>query len=195
MQYLGLCDLFGSWGVTPRPHRLRSALQAALLVLAAGIFVVPAPAQAASPNQPAPVAPFLVGGTPRSTATLTGHKTLLWLVSTWCSSCAAGLRVLARHAPLLHDAGLRVVVLRNVGNGGYPGPGIRAFVSSVAPALLRQSNWTFGEATPAFEKAYNPRGYADIYFLIRADGTLQTISGAPAATLGTILGFVGAPFR
>ena len=39
-------------------------------------------AQAATPNQPVPVAPFLVGGTPHSTATLTGPKTLLWLVST-----------------------------------------------------------------------------------------------------------------
>lgn len=195
MRHLELRGLRRLCAANTRHRRLRSALQAALLILAAGAFVATPPAQAATPNQPAPVAPFLVGGIPHSTSILTGHKTMLWLVSTWCGSCAEGLRVLARHAPLLRDAGLRIVMLRNAGNGGYPGPGIHAFVSQVAPALFQQSNWTFGEATPAFEKAYNPRGYADIYFLIRANGTLQTISGAPAATLSTILGFVGTPFR
>ncbi len=183
-------DLPGACGT-----RLRSALRAVLFMLMSGALVGAPVAQAVGSNQPAPLAPFLVGGSVRSTATLTGHKTMVWLVSTWCGSCAKGLQVLAQQATLLHDAGLRIVVLRNAGNGGYSGPTIRAFVNRVSPALLTQTNWTFGEATPAFEKAYNPRGYADIYFLIRANGTLQSVSGAPAATLGTILGFVGAPFR
>lgn len=190
MHPLTVHDLPGVCGA-----RLRPALRVVLFMLMAGALVGVPVAQASGLDLPAPVAPFRVGGTVRSTATLTGHKTMVWLVSTWCGSCAKGLQVLARRATLLHDAGLRIVVLRNAGNGGYAGPTIRAFVNQVSPALLKQTNWTFGEATPAFEKAYNPRGYADIYFLIRANGTLQTVSGAPAATLGTILGFAGAPLR
>ncbi|MGC8522512.1 MAG: oxidoreductase, partial [Steroidobacteraceae bacterium] len=94
----------------------------------------------------APLVPFTVAGRMESTAQLKGHPTLLWLLSTWCGSCAAGLQALRSEAAQLEMARLHVIVLRNYKNGGYPGPHIRSFVKRFAPALLSEPNWTFGQA-------------------------------------------------
>lgn len=138
----------------------------------------------------APTVPYATaGGRTLSTAQLKGHRTMLWLLSTWCGSCAAGLQAMADKADQLEKAGLRVVVLRNYQNGGYPGPDIRSFVDRVAPKLLKEPGWTFGEASPQLDYAYNRKHYPDIYFLIDASGRVQAVDGAPAATMDKILRF------
>lgn len=137
----------------------------------------------------APAAPYTVGGHSRSTATLKGRPAMLWLLSTWCGSCAAGLQAMAKNATQIQKSGLRVVILRNYQDGGYPGPTIDKFVSEVAPTILRDTKWTLGNASAALERAYNSRHYADIYFLIDATGRIQQIGGAPAATMAKILRF------
>ncbi len=148
-------------------------------------------AVAATPTA-APAAPYTTAsGQHRSTARFRGHQTLLWLVSTWCTSCAQGIKALAPRAPELRRAKLRVVVLRNYRNSGYPGPGIAQFVKHATPNPVSKV-WTLGEASKALEAAYNPRHYPDIYFLIDPAGHIQTISSAPSATLQTILAFAGA---
>ena len=139
----------------------------------------------------APVVPFTVGGRVESTAQLKGHPTLLWLLSTWCGSCAAGLQALRNEAAQLEMARLHVIVLRNYKDGGYPGPHIRSFVKRVAPALLSEPNWTFGQASLALEQAYNGRHYPDIYYLIDATGHIQAVDSAPGATMNRILRFAG----
>ena len=137
----------------------------------------------------APVVPFRVGHHMESTVQLKGHPTLLWLLSTWCGSCAAGLQALRSEAAQLEMARLHVIVLRNYKNGGYPGPHIRSFVKRFAPALLSEPNWTFGQASLALEQAYNSRHYPDIYYLIDAAGRIHAVDSAPGATMNRILRF------
>lgn len=148
------------------------------------------PAAMAGSLPQAPAAPYTTaGGQTRSTAQLKGHKTMVWLLSTWCGSCAAGLQAMADHADQIEKAGLHVVVLRNYQNGGYPGMDIRSFVDRVAPKLLKEPGWTFGKASMQLDYAYNRRHYPDIYFLINASGQVQAVNGAPAATMDRILRF------
>ncbi|MHB1539813.1 MAG: thioredoxin domain-containing protein [Steroidobacteraceae bacterium] len=157
--------------------------------LACTALLASASASAAS-APPAPAARYVtIGARTLSTAQLKGHRTLLWLLSTWCGSCAAGLQTLASDSGELAKAGLHVVVLRNYRNGGYPGPNIRSFVEHFAPALLTQRNWTFGQASLGLDQAYNGRHYPDIYFLIDASGHIRAINSAPSATLDRILRF------
>ncbi len=124
-----------------------------------------------------------------STTGLKGHPTLLWLLSTWCSSCAAGLQTLARHTGILQKDGLRVVVLRNYRNGGYTGPHIAAFTAKVLPGFKAPQNWVLGQASRALDKRYNARHYPDIYFLIDANGRIRAEDSAPSATFARILAF------
>lgn len=138
---------------------------------------------------PAPDASYMVDGRMHTTAALRGRPTMLWLLSTWCGSCAAGVHALAVHADEIKQSGLQVVILRNYKNGGYPGPDIRAFVSRIAPGSAIGTGWSLGEASQELEKAYNPHGYPDIYFLMDAAGRIRVVSGAPGATMDKILRF------
>lgn len=163
------------------------------VTLAVGTALSPG-ASAASParTQLAPNASFTVGGQPRSIAAYRGNKALLWLFSTWCPSCQVGLAALAKEQSRLVRSGLRVIVLENYKNGGYPGPAMSDLISRQAKAVLHAPNWTFGHATAELAAAYNPRSYPDVYYFIRADGTLAGYGSAPSATMAQILEFAGA---
>jgi len=140
---------------------------------------------------PAPAATFQTRGGPRTLAGYRGKKTMLWMFSTWCSSCAAAFDALSRKRSALAKAGLQVIALQNFENGGYPGPSLREFVERFGRPLLDAPNWTFGEVPARMAKTYNPRRYPDIYFLIDEKGMVQAMEGAPGATMATITRFVG----
>lgn len=167
---------------------LKSVYPALTIVIVASAITL-GTAGAAVPA-PAPVVPYTTAhGQIRSTAQFKGHPTLLWLVSTWCSSCAAGLHTLTRHATELDETGLRVVILRNYKNDGYPGPDIRQFTAQTVPQFKVPKSWTLGQASKRLDRAYNPRHYPDIYFFIDAKGRIESVGGAPAATMDEILRF------
>lgn len=143
----------------------------------------------------APAAAFTAtDGRSLSVADFRGHPTMVWLVSSWCGSCAAGMQTLVDHEAELETAGLKVLVLRNYQNLGYPGPNIEDFVRQTLSggrgrgAAIPQ-NWVLGQATQAFDHVYNTKHYPDIYYLVDADGRIQAVDGAPSATLDQILSF------
>lgn len=175
------------------PHNgLESGLRRiALMVLLAFGLVATGHAEATTP---APAASFTTSSGKRlSTATLEGHPTLLWLLSTWCESCATGLQTLAQHAGVLRETGLRVVILRNYRNDGYRGLRIGKFVSKVLPHFIPPKNWILGQASRSLGERYNARHYPDIYFLINAKGRVQAVDSAPSATFEKILSFAKNP--
>lgn len=118
------------------------------------------------------------------------RKLMVWEVATWCGSCVAGLRAMQQHAPELQMAGVTVILLQVYKNGGYPGPSMHDFVKRFAPKLLSAPNWVIGTANADFSKTYNPKHYADIYYLIDPDGQVTAIKGAPGSTFGTIKQFM-----
>lgn len=119
---------------------------------------------------------------------LRGHPYMLWLVATWCPSCATGSAVVGGHIDMLARKGIRVVELRLAGDLGAPGPGLQSFQHAVGPKAFAR-NWDWAQASTAQTLALDPRGYPDIYYLIDRNGKVVTVSGNPAASWETIQKF------
>lgn len=115
-----------------------------------------------------------------------GKKVMVWMVATWCSSCIAGAKTLAKNHDKLKN--LIIITLKTYNDAGYPGPSIEEFKQRI---LLGSSiqNWIWGNASKETTSIYNPRNFPDIYFLINKNGILQSIDGAPTATIGEIIKF------
>lgn len=141
---------------------------------------------------PMPAVEFTSGGQPRSLAELKGRRYMLWLVSTWCHTCIASLRVMEEAQTELSKDGFQVLLLRNHDNDGAPGPDARGFARRFAPGLLEAPNWRFGEASAQMKQTLNPRQYLDLYFLVDERGRVQVVSTAPTATLDRIIDFARA---
>ena len=139
----------------------------------------------------APTAPFTtMGGKVQHLDAYKGHPFIVWQVTTWCPSCAAGLRTFAEHQAQIDRSDLTVLVLRDYKNGGYPGPGMRDFARSTAPALLKDPHFVFGQDSQALFERYNPHKFVDIYQVIAADGQIRLVSSAPSATFDKIEAFI-----
>ena len=124
-------------------------------------------------------------------ASLRGHKTLLWFVATWCPSCQAGTQAMAGQAARLRAAGVQVAQVEDYADLGQPGPPMAGFARQFAGAASRGPGWTFGTASEALTRAYNPRGYLDIYFLLGSSGRVAYIGSAPASTMSQFLAHAG----
>ena len=137
----------------------------------------------------APDAAFQTTKSSGSIAELRGKKTMVWLFSTWCGTCAQGVVGLAKAESELAHAGIQIVALRNYRNGGYPGPSVANFIGRFGSGLLDAPNWMFGEASHQLARRYNPKGYPDIYFLIDRSGVIRAVDSAPSFTIKKILRF------
>ena len=137
----------------------------------------------------APATVFLSQGRTVSLTAFHGQKVMLWLFSTWCPSCQAGLPLLARDEPQFAAEHLHLVILENYRNGGYSGPSLRSLMNRYARVAAHATNWTVGRATRATAAAYNSESYPDIFYLIRPNGTIERVSSAPSAHLRMILDF------
>ena len=137
----------------------------------------------------APTATFTSQGKSLSLAAYHGQKVMLWLFSTWCPSCQAGLGALAQEQKTLAAGNVRLIVLENYRNGGYPGPSMQELLNQYARAVKGAPNWTIGNATHELAAVYNAKSYPDIYYLIGADGKIVTVGSAPSASMNEILTF------
>jgi thiol-disulfide isomerase/thioredoxin len=115
------------------------------------------------------------------------QKRMVWLFATWCPSCKQGARALQNNMDQLGE--MQIIGVKTAGNAGYEGPSVREFVQSFAPSLLDADSWTWGTASQAMTNTYNPQNQPDIYYLVDQDGTIQTQSTAPAATIDRIVEF------
>lgn len=128
-------------------------------------------------------------GATRTVASLSGQPTLLWFVTTWCSSCQAGTQAMASSIiGRLTERHVRVVEVENAEDLGQAGPSMTSFVSQLAGSQARNPDWTFGVASDALTKTYNPEGSLDIYYLLSASRRIVYINSSPAATEAQLLG-------
>ena len=181
------------------PRKVGQACLTASILLAGG--AVPTMAGAvttarstlpvARPGQLAPNAPFkTVDGKMVQIDAYKGHPVIVWQVTTWCPSCAAGLRTFADHQAQIDHSDMTVLVLRDYDNGGYPGPVMRDFAKSVAATLLDDPHFVFGDDTKALFERYNPGKFVDIYQVVAADGRVRLASSSPSATFDKIEAFL-----
>lgn len=172
------------------------------MALLTGLLVLPAMALASpsgemgpknaqsTADQSAPAASFISDGKTVTLDTFNGHPVMIWQVATWCGSCRAGLRTFAHEKALIDKSNIRVIVLRDYKNGGYPGIGITKFAEQTAPSLIHDPHFVFGDDTKALYTLYNPHHYVDVYDLIGADGEIKTVSSTPSATFDKIKAFI-----
>ncbi len=172
--------------------RALGGLSAALVAVAAVAAPLPgahhgtmAPMQAPV-NERATAAPFLVHGKTLNLQSFKGQPILLWQVATWCPSCAVGLKTLAQHRSLIDASKLKVIVLREYKDGGYPGVDMEKFTTENAPALLHDSHFIIGEDTQTLFDRYDPRHYVDIYYLIKPDGQVALTNSNPTMSFSKI---------
>ena len=126
-------------------------------------------------------------GQQRSVASLRGKPTLLWFVSTWCSSCQAGTQAMAQNISHLASDGVHVVEVELYGDLGQSGPDISSFGRQLAGRQYGNPDWTFATSSSALTRTYDPRSYLDIYYLLDAKGRIVYVNSSPASTMSTIL--------
>ncbi|GAC1389545.1 MAG: hypothetical protein NVSMB31_05630 [Vulcanimicrobiaceae bacterium] len=164
------------------------------LTIVALLTALPATAATASPTMlgvgsPAPTFTYRqTNGKMLRPGGLRGHPYVLWLVATWCSSCATGSSVVGDHIGMLARKGIDVVELRLSDDLGAPGPGLGAFQRAVGSKAAAH-NWFWAEASKAQTLALDPKGYADLYYLVDRTGRIVAVDGNPAASWNTIQKF------
>jgi thiol-disulfide isomerase/thioredoxin len=136
----------------------------------------------------APEAVFTtLSGQKETTAELKGKPTLIWFVTTWCSSCQAGTQALARNLDTLSSDGVRVVEIENYHDLGQSGPSMASFARTLAGSYFTNPAWLFGQASNAMTLRYNPQGYLDLYYLLNARGQITYVNSSPGATMSDLL--------
>ncbi|HLG67878.1 MAG TPA: redoxin domain-containing protein [Acidimicrobiales bacterium] len=126
-------------------------------------------------------------GTTDTVAALRGRPTLIWFVTTWCSSCQAGTQAMAQHVGTLAADGVRVVEVENYADLGQSGPPMGTFARALAGSAASNPDWTFGEASSTLTHTYNPKAYLDLYYLVDAKGTITYVNSSPASTMPQLL--------
>lgn len=139
-------------------------------------------------GSPAPNGSFAtLAGASETIAQLRGRPTLLWFVTTWCSSCQASTQALSHELGTLAAEGVRVVEVENYADLGQSGPSMVRFAKVLGGTAASNPDWTFGEASLALTKQYNPAAYLDIYYLVNARGVITYVNSSPIDTMAALL--------
>lgn len=139
-------------------------------------------------GQVAPNATFTtLSGKTETVASLRGRPTLLWLMTTWCSSCQAGTEAMAQNLAKLKVLDVHVVQVENYQDLGQAGPTLHKFATVLAGTQFTNPDWTFGHASATLTHTYNPQGDLDIYYLLNASGKVTYINSEPASTMPQLL--------
>jgi hypothetical protein len=94
---------------------------------------------------------------------------------------------MAGEAARLRAAGIQVVELEDHADLGRPGPDIAALGRQFAGAAYHDQDWTFGVASQALTRAYDPQGYLDIYYLLDSAGHVRYAGSAPGSAMSQLL--------
>lgn len=141
---------------------------------------------------PAPNGTFTsLAGQQESVTSFQGKPTLLWFVSTWCSSCQAGTRTMAQNLSKLSADGVHVVEIELYKDLGQSGPSMQQFAQSLAGSNFTNPDWTFGVSSFALTHSYDPKGYLDIYYLLNAKGDVYYVNSTPSSTMPQLLQTAG----
>ncbi|HEC18859.1 MAG TPA: TlpA family protein disulfide reductase [Gammaproteobacteria bacterium] len=170
-----------------RRLRYRIGFLLALLLVSNGVMALTLTTR--SLPYAAPDVSFQSQGKTHSLKEYRGHKVLLWMFSTWCHTCVAGVKALEKQQAALEKQGLLILSIRNHNNGGYPGPDMTNFMKKFGPYTLTSNNWVLGESSTEMYRQLNPTRFPDIYFLIDELGQIQVVDTAPNLTMNKIVNF------
>jgi thiol-disulfide isomerase/thioredoxin len=143
-------------------------------------------------GQPAPPGTFTtLAGRTVDIASPQGHPTLVWFVSTWCTSCQAGTQTMADYLPKLAADGVKVDEVELYADLGQSGPTMASFSQQLAGPEATNPDWTFGTSSASLTHTYDPQSYLDIYYLLNAQGQVTYVNGSPGSTMPQLLAAAG----
>ncbi|MGC8537800.1 MAG: redoxin family protein [Candidatus Micrarchaeia archaeon] len=127
---------------------------------------------------------YLQNGTDTNLSAYSGKEVLLYLVTTWCSTCAEGTQALGKNIAFFNLRNVSVLEIEAYKDFGYAGPTINQFVNTYAGQSSKYI--TAGYSGYNLTKTYDPKGYLDIYYLISPSGKVLYVNGEPSATLNQL---------
>jgi cytochrome oxidase Cu insertion factor (SCO1/SenC/PrrC family) len=133
-----------------------------------------------------------INGQANTIASLRGQPALVWFVTTYCDSCAAGTQAMAGKIDQFAQHHVKVVQLELAGNLGGDGPDIATFGRQIAGDRFNDPNWIWGTASQSLTNSYDPKALLDVYYLLDTQGHVTYINGSPEATMGSLLEHVRA---
>jgi thiol-disulfide isomerase/thioredoxin len=146
------------------------------------------PAVVPAADHPAPGGTFTtLAGQTVNVASLGGQPTLLWFVTTWCSSCQAGTQLLAANIAKLQADGVRVDEVELYQDLGQSGPSIGSLAKALAGAEYGNPEWTFGMSSASLTRTYDPQSNLEIYYLLNAKGQVTYVNAPLASTMPQLL--------
>ncbi len=128
-------------------------------------------------------------------ASLRGKSTMVWFVAEGCASCAASIPAVAAHLDQLSAAGTQVPTLGLYGAFPTGKAGVAHLLSfgrAAAGASVERLGWTWGMASQALSRAYDPGGIPDVYFLVGPAGHIRYHQSVPVSTMPQLLAAAGA---
>ncbi len=112
-----------------------------------------------------------------------GKTILIWLMTTWCSSCAQSTATIANNMTFFKDHKVKVFEIENYKDLGQNGMAIGPFIYYYAHNSSGANEIVGGISSKNLTFTYNPKGYLDIYYLIAPNGTIYYINGSPVVTI------------
>ena len=120
-------------------------------------------------------------------SSLKGSPSLIWFVSTWCSSCQQGTQVMNGYISKFKALKVKVIEAELYDDLGQSGPSIASFGSQLAGNNFNSPNWIFATASQKVIQTYDPKSYLDIYYLMNSKGKITYINGSPGSTMSSLL--------
>ncbi len=94
---------------------------------------------------------------------------------------------MATNVPKLSADGVRVVEVELYKDLGQSGPSIGAFGTTLAGSQYSNPDWIFAKSSQGLTRAYDPKSYLDIYYLLNSKGQIVYINGSPDSTMSALL--------
>jgi thiol-disulfide isomerase/thioredoxin len=110
-------------------------------------------------------------GSPSSLSAYRGRPVVLWLITTWCTSCQDGTKLFAQnYYNQYHTAGVVLLEIESYRNLGQPGPSLDNFAQSYG--YSRQTDWILGEGSQDSTTIYNSAAYLDYFYAVSSQGII-----------------------
>ena len=164
-----------------------------LVALALVVLVAQNAVAASSPitvGKPAPQFSYgLLNGKSLTPAQLRGHKYILWVMGTWCSSCQAGSQIAAQHIGDLQRHHVALVEMEAYNNLGATGPTLLSIKNGIGKAT-NASIWYWGILSEKQTASIDPKSLMDVFYLVDQHGQVVAQGMAPGAHWDQIESFI-----
>lgn len=111
-----------------------------------------------------------VNGTTSNFYSFLGRPTLLWFITTWCSSCQQGGQMLnTQYYQELYSKGVVIITVELYNDLGQNGPNLTQFANNYGGGTNKPM-WYYGNSNQTTTYTFDPKAALDVYFAINSQG-------------------------